>query len=142
MRTTHYAPIALFLAMSWLLPSPATAAESYDNCTGFIDSVPATLSTQGTWCLRKDLSTAISSGAAITIATNNVTINCNDFKLGGLAAGVGTQAKGILASDRLNTTVRRCNVRGFLYGVSMEGAGGGHVIEDNPRKGSEECHAS
>ena len=25
------------------------AAEGYDNCTGFIDSLPATVTTQGTW---------------------------------------------------------------------------------------------
>src|SRR5690606_14995164 len=65
---------------------PARAADDYDACAGFIDSVPATITSQGVWCLRKDLSTAIASGSAITIATNNVTIDCNGFKLGGLAA--------------------------------------------------------
>jgi hypothetical protein len=42
---------------------------------------------QGVWCLRKDQSTANTSGSAITINTNNVTVDCNDFKIGELAAG-------------------------------------------------------
>ncbi|HEY0662080.1 MAG TPA: hypothetical protein VGD21_12260, partial [Lysobacter sp.] len=99
------------------------------------DSLPATITTQGTWCLRKDLSTAMSSGNAITIATNNVTIDCNDFKIGGLAAGPATTATGI-HSTRLNTTARQCNVRGFAYGVSFLGDGGGHVVEDNRLDGN------
>jgi hypothetical protein len=122
----------LGLVMLFATPRPAQAAESYDNCTGFIDSVPATISTQGTWCLRQDISTAITSGVAITIATNNVTIDCNDFKLGGLAAGAGTLAYGINASNRLNATVRHCNIRGFYIGLLLSGAaGGGHTVEDN-----------
>jgi parallel beta-helix repeat protein len=113
--------------------SPAAhAAQSYDNCNNFIDTLPATISTQGVWCLHKDLSTNITSGKAITIAANNVTIDCNDFKLGGLAAGPGSTAIGIYAIYRQNATVRRCNVRGFFYGTSLDGDGGaGHLVEDN-----------
>ena len=122
----------LLLASLIAAPFSARAAQSLDTCVGFIDTLPATISTQGVWCLRHDLSTSITSGNAITIATNNVTIDCNDFKLGGLAAGAGTQAYGIYADSRLNATVRHCNVRGFLRGVYFIGsAGGGHVVEDN-----------
>lgn len=123
------APLFL-LAASSAAPIPAMAAEGYDTCTGFIDSVPATIATQGTWCLRQDLSTAITSGSAITIAVNNVTLDCNDFKIGGLGAGVGTQARGVYAASRTNTTIRNCRIRGFLYGVDVQG-GSGHTIEDN-----------
>jgi len=112
--------------------APAQAAESYDNCTGFITTLPATVTSQGTWCLNKDLATAISSGNAITINTNNVTIDCNGYKLGGLTAGAGTSARGIFASDRVNSTIRHCNIRGFYVGVYLTGASsGGHLIEDN-----------
>jgi hypothetical protein len=125
------------LALLACAPRAAHAAESYDNCTGFITSLPAVITTQGTWCLKKDLATAMTSGNAITIATNNVTIDCNDFKLGGLAAGVGTQTTGIFAVDRFNVTIRHCNIRGFFSGVDMHGsdpygsASGGHVVEDS-----------
>jgi len=121
--------LAVLLLSFFVLP--AVAAESYDACAGFIDAVPATISTQGVWCMRKDLATAVSNGAAISIETNNVTIDCNGFKLGGLAAGPGSLAAGVYALDRLNATVRRCNLRGFHTGVRLVGQGGGHLVEDN-----------
>jgi hypothetical protein len=128
----YFPAAALLLAGLIAVPASVRAAQSYDNCTGFIDSVPATITTQGTWCLRQDIATAITSGEAITIATNNVTIDCNNFKLGGLAAGAGTNATGILASNRLNATVRHCNIRGFYRGLYFtDSAGGGHTAEDN-----------
>src|SRR5690606_12207512 len=111
-------------------PGSANAARSYDNCTGFIDSLPTTISTQGVWCLRKNLGTAIISGAAIIIDANNVTIDCNDFKLGGLAAGDASVASGIYAQNRHNAVVRHCSVRGFNYGIRLDG-GAGHLVEDN-----------
>jgi len=125
--------IALCFALWLLAPHAAQAAESYDNCTGFITTLPAVITTQGTWCLKQDLATAITSGQAITISTNNVTIDCNNFKLGGLAAGASTATIGIYLLDRVNATVRHCNIRGFYTGVFFDdsGLGGGHAVEDN-----------
>jgi parallel beta-helix repeat protein len=114
-----------------LAATPARAAQSFGTCAGFIDTLPAVLSTQGVWCLRRDLSTAITSGDAITVAANNITIDCNDYKLGGLAGGPDTKAVGIRASQRLNTTVRNCNVRGFQMGIFLHQQGAGHVVENN-----------
>ena len=124
--------LCLLTVAGFFVASGARAAQSYDNCTGFITSIPATISTQGTWCMKQDLATAITTGNAISITTNNVTIDCNDFKLGGLAAGVGTQANGIHSSTQLNATVRHCNIRGFYRGILLsETSGGGNLIEDN-----------
>jgi len=115
-----------------LVPSSARAAESLEGCAGFIDSLPAIITTQGVWCLRHDLSTAMSSGNAISVNTNNVTIDCNGFKVGGLAAGEASTAIGIHAFDRLNATVRNCALRGFYNGIELVGdAGGGHLVEHN-----------
>jgi len=108
----------------------ACAAESYDGCAGFIDSLPATIATQGVWCLRKDLGTAMASGAAITLANNNITIDCNDFKLGGLAAGDASTARGIQVSSRQNIVVRNCAIRGFNRGIEIS-QGAGHLVEHN-----------
>jgi parallel beta-helix repeat protein len=113
----------------------ASAAESYDNCTGFIDSLPATISTQGTWCLSKHLGTNVSGGDAITIATNNVTLDCNHFRIGGLAAGTGTLTNGIRAASRNNITIRNCSIRGFLLGIYFS-SGGGHLVENNSLDGN------
>jgi len=127
--------LALAAAVLWSIVGTARAAESFDACQGrFIDSLPVSITTQGVWCLRKDLTTSITNGSAITIATNNVTIDCNDFKIGGLGAGINTNTKGILVQDRLNATVRNCGIRGFLAGVWIAGSqqtSAGHVIEDN-----------
>jgi parallel beta-helix repeat protein len=128
-RLALLAPLFVFAGL-YAAPTAVLAAESYDNCAGFIDSLPATIGKQGVWCLRKDLSTALASGAAITVATNNVTVDCNDFKIGGLGAGDASQAWGIFATDRQNITVRHCNIRGFRTGIDLYG-GAGHLVEDN-----------
>jgi hypothetical protein len=107
----------------------ATAAESYDNCTNYIASIPAVINKQGTWCLNKDVNTGITAGIAIDIQANNVTLDCNDFKVGGLAAGIGTRTMGINAVGRNNITVRNCSIRGFFYGMNLEGSN--QLVEDN-----------
>ena len=122
--------LALLLAGIATVPATARAAQSYDSCAGFIDSLPAVITTQGTWCLRKDLASAISSGAVIEARTNNVTIDCNNFKIGGLAAGDTSTAIGVYALNRQNITVRNCNLRGFYAGVYLF-KGAGHLVEDN-----------
>jgi len=128
---SHAMHPALILVLIAILATaaPARAADSFEGCSGFIDSVPATINTQGVWCLRGDLATAINSGSAITIAVNNVTLDCNRFKLGGLAAGPASNAVGVF-SDNSNATITNCNIRGFRLGVYVEG-GGGHLIENN-----------
>jgi hypothetical protein len=118
------------MAVAMSVPTNSARAETYHTCNGFIDSLPATITTQGTWCLRKDLGTAMTSGDAITVATNNVTIDCNRYKIGGLAAGSGTAARGIHAQSKLNIAVRNCNVRGFARGIYII-FGGAHLVEQN-----------
>ena len=118
--------------------APADAAESYDSCTYFVTSLPVVIESQGVWCLRNDLAFAPTSGNAIEVKTNNATIECNGFKIGNLAAGAATQAIGIRATDRLNTTVRGCNLRGFRRAIQLTGNLGSHgsMIEDNRVEGA------
>jgi hypothetical protein len=121
------------LAATALHPAPARAATAHDTCTGFIDTVPATISTPGTWCLRKDLSLGLfASGAAIRIASNNVRLDCSQHRIHAFVQNNNTTADGIVAEDRLNVTVRNCRVSAFARGIALTGAsGGGHVVEDN-----------
>lgn len=122
---------SILVLATLLASSPGTrAAESYDNCKGYIDVLPTVISSQGTWCLRKDISTNMASGSAITISTNNVTLDCNDFKIGGLGAGIATNTRGISANNRDNFTVRNCNIRGFYRGIEDDFATN-HLIVDN-----------
>lgn len=128
-----------------LLIAFGSASGETRQCTE-IATVPTTLSTPGVYCLKKDLSTAITSGVAIGIAANDVTLDCNGFKLGGLAAGPSSFAKGISASGttcRKRVTVRSCNVRGFHIGINLLGScgggsadGEGHRVLDNRLDGN------
>lgn len=135
MFTSNRFCLAALLLLAAALAAPNNArAETYHNCAGFIDSIPATISTQGVWCLRKDLATSLTGVNAINIVTNNVTIDCNGFKLGNLAAGPATASVGIYAYGQLSSiAVRNCNIRGFAGGVMIYGndPGSGHVVEDN-----------
>ena len=123
------------LALGLAAPRICLAAESYDNCTGFITSVPASISTPGTWCMNSDL-TAANVSVAIFIAANNITIDCNGFKL--VAGSGASSATGIMSGSHVNTTVRHCDIRGFQMGVSLmstasttETADSSGTIEDN-----------
>lgn len=132
----HYRLTFLVLLAMVGAPRMTQAAESYDSCKGFITSLPVAINTPGTWCLRQDLATSLATGNAITVLANDVTLDCNGFKLDGIAAGAGTKTMGIRAANRLNVAVRHCNVQGFYFGVYLSGATGGHVVEDNSFHGN------
>ena len=119
-------PIMLALCFG---PAPVRAETL--NCTP-ITTLPAIIVVQGIYCFTGHLSTGITSGSAIDIQTNNVVLDLNSFKLGGLFAGAGTTANGIHALDRQNITIKNGTVRGFFKGILLEtsGASQGHVVED------------
>jgi hypothetical protein len=128
-----------FLTCLWVFcawAKPASAGESYDGCTGFVTAVPVTIQTPGTWCMKQNLASPSTSGAAISIYADNVTLDCNHFRLDGSAAGINTQAQGISTGGR-NLIVRNCDVRGFYYGLwvgnqgGFDGYTGNHNIHDN-----------
>ena len=125
--------LPLTAALLALLPFAGPARAETVNCT-VITSLPAVITSQGVYCLKGDLATAQASGAAVLINTNNVTLDCNGFKLGGLAAGAGSQASGVQATSRQNISIRNCNLRGFGWAINV--SGGGHAIEDNRIDGS------
>ena len=126
----------LLLTVALLLGNSraVVAAESYDNCAGFVTSLPAVISTPGTWCLKQDLNTSMTGGNAIELQANDVTLDCNHFKLNGTAAGITTMATGVYSSYYTYQTIRHCDIRGFRIGVQLNGktpTGGHHTIEDN-----------
>ena len=110
------------LAVFFTLPARAETI----NCTP-ITSLPATIDTQGLHCLTGNLATSQTSGNAIEITANNVTLDLNGWKVGGQGAGAGTQAGGI-SSAAVNVTVRNGIVRGFSIGISLTGRGA--VVRD------------
>ena len=104
------------------------------NCTA-ITTLPYTINAQGAYCFTGNLSTSNALVDAITINTNNVTIDLNGFKLGGLGAGDSTIAAGIFAFQRKNITIRNGIIRGFQFGILLGDSSPyitsqGHLIED------------
>jgi hypothetical protein len=127
---------ALCAAVLAGFPFPATADET-TYCNRMITSLPYTITVQGHYCFERNLSTAISSGNAITINVDFVVLDLNNFKLGGGAAGLGTMANGVYGVDRKNVTVRNGNIRGFARGIYLQrtppthGTLTSHVVENN-----------
>jgi len=128
MKTEIYLRGILGLGLLAIAGWSQLAAAETTECVA-IDSIPAVISSQGVYCLKQHVNGALASGAAIAVNTNNVTIDCNEFKVGNLAAGTATQAIGISASGRNNVTVRNCGIRGFQTGISL--LNGGYQVEDN-----------
>lgn len=116
-------------ALSGLLGGVEMATAETTECTQ-ITSLPSVISAEGVYCLKSHLATSITVGKAIDITANNVTIDFNGFKLGGLGGGPATQATGIAVNLGIrNATIRNASVRGFRVGLSTTGIA--TTIEDN-----------
>ena len=121
-------PRALLLAAGMLCGASlacSVRAETVD-CTP-VTSLPAVISAQGIYCLTGNLATSQTSGYAIQINANNVTLDLNGWKVGGQAAGSGTGAVGIFSTAN-NVTIKNGIVRGFFNGVFLTGRGA--VVQD------------
>jgi parallel beta-helix repeat protein len=121
------------------LAAPAFADET-TFCNVFITSLPFTITSQGHYCFSRNLSTAITTGAAITVDSDFVVLDLNNFKLGGGGAGLATDMFGIYANNHSNITIRGGNIRGFAVGIAIEGTTGSSaqsiLIENNVLDGN------
>lgn len=125
--------IMFVVILNLILVNLSAQAET-TNCTE-ITYVPYNIYSQGVYCFTGHLSTNMTSGNVITIHTNNVTIDMNGYKLGGLGAGTGTTAKGITATFQKNITIRNGTIRGFYVGIfiidnSPYDVSQGHLVEN------------
>jgi hypothetical protein len=99
---------------------PAYAAKSYDQCQYYVDTVPMVITTPGIWCLRKDLVViGPAPNSAINIQASNTTLDCKDFAIDGTAIAPLEAQWAIVSDQQHDLTVRNCNIRGFLYGISV-----------------------
>src|SRR5262245_3126819 len=102
-----------FLALLVLIATAGAAGAG--PCTP-IKSVPTVITTQGVHCLTQNLTTGITSGNAITVGTNTVTVDLNGFTHGHTRSA---DVNGIAATGRRNVTVTNGTIRGFRRGVSI-----------------------
>ena len=101
MKTSRPLITLLFSVLSLAFIFLSAAQAETTECT-VITSLPYAINTQGIYCLKGNLESNMTSGNAITINTNNVVLDLNGYKIGGLAAGAGTNANGIFAGQRQN----------------------------------------
>jgi len=92
-----------------------------------ITSLPTTISTPGVYCLTGSLTSAQTTGNAITISANDVTLDLSGWTVDGQAAGTGTTANGIY-STAANVTIRNGTVRGFFDGVRLDLGSNGATV--------------
>ncbi|HVI59426.1 MAG TPA: right-handed parallel beta-helix repeat-containing protein [Luteimonas sp.] len=98
--------------------APVAFAQSA-SCTE-VASLPATLSQPGQYCLAKDFTVNSTSIKAITIAADDVTLDCRDHAIRNLAASNNGTSQGIYASSQHGVTVRNCRVLGgFTSGITF-----------------------
>ncbi len=125
--------LAATVSLAALAAAPrAAVADETLFCNRYINSVPYVIVRPGHYCLRSNLATAMTSGAAITINADFVWLDLNNFVLDGSGAGPATEAEGIVTNGRRNVTVRNGGVRGFFNGVRLTTlqAQANYTIED------------
>jgi len=103
------------------------------TCTP-IPFIPVVITAPGTYCVAGYLTTSQSTGAAIEIQADNVTL---DFASGAIAAtSPDNGAIGVYALDRNGISVLNGSIQRFMYGIAIENSAsdysntGGHVVSD------------
>lgn len=114
------------LALAGWLAAPNAQAQS----PTVITALPYTISAPGEYVLNSNLTYNASSGNAITFATGNVTMDFQGHFISGLAAGAGTFAVGLQASDRANITIKNGTIVGFFCGIFLTGTAGGNNVNN------------
>ncbi|MBW8311548.1 MAG: hypothetical protein K0M64_05880, partial [Rhizobium sp.] len=94
----------------------ALAATPALACTP-VASLPAVLDAPGSYCLTGDLSTAISQGAAITLASDDIHLDCGGLKIEGSAAAAAPTPPRISPGQQDNLQVWRCTLEGLRTGI-------------------------
>jgi len=87
-----------------------------------LTSLPTTIRHPGIYVLRKDLNFKLATGAAITIAPDNVVLDLGGHTLTNtLAANMTgpTQAIGVTSTEHIGLTVRNGQIDGFNDGVNI-----------------------
>jgi hypothetical protein len=108
-------------ALAALLLAPRSAAAQSPGCTFELTSLPYTINSSGTYCLKSTMFTNLASGAAITIGGGyQVTVDLRGFALINVY-GPTTAANGVQGANKSNVTVRNGRIQSFKSGVTLDG---------------------
>jgi hypothetical protein len=114
-------PLLLF-ALCFAAAPLAALAES-THCT-VITSLPANLSSAGVYCINQDLTLAGSTGSAVFVDADSVTLDLNGHALRSNAAA-NSATTGVVVVDHKYFTITDGTVAGFAQGISVESVPGG-----------------
>ena len=114
--------IRVLLLVSAAVPGLARTAGADETllCARYITSVPTVITRPGHYRLGTNINTAMATGPAIIIQSDSVFLDLNNFTLDNSAAGMGTEADGIVGFNHRDVTVRNGTVKGFMFGVDLE----------------------
>lgn len=107
-------------SLACLVSGPAWA-----ECTP-IAATPYVVSAPGNYCLVKNVT---SSSDGITIAADDVTLDCGGYTIDGSSQAPSRTSRGILGSARSGVLVRNCTVKGFMTGIQLSGTG--NTVREN-----------
>jgi hypothetical protein len=104
-----------------LVLAPAFAAAQSPGCTFEFTSLPYTINSSGTYCLKNTMFTNLSSGAAITVGGGyQVVVDLRGYALINVP-GTTSTAVGVLGLNKSNVTVRNGRIQSFKSGVTLDG---------------------
>jgi hypothetical protein len=119
---------------------PAAVARGETTLCTAITVLPKIIVAPGSYCLSNHLTTAatLTTGSAITINADDVSIDLNGFKLESGAVAATITPNGISAVNRKGIAIRNGTIRGFYRGVYLQGgaASQGHLVEDLVAEGN------
>ena len=105
------------LLLAAIALAPITAAA--ENCTQ-ITSLPATIGAPGKYCLVDSHTVNMTTGNAITIASNDVTLDCDGNTIKNTAVANDGSSTGVYANSRNGITVENCRIMGgFTNGIDL-----------------------
>ena len=126
MRLIHTLIYALWLFVAGSALAHTTQCQS-------ITAFPVVINTPGKYCVEKSTVYNTVLGAAITIESDNVTIDFNQHTLLGWSSSSNDLVAAIVANNHKNITLRSGWISGFPRGIAITGNSSdsrGHIIEN------------
>jgi len=130
MRGLKLALLANMLVMGLMVATSGAATPTCSLVTGGTKTVTTTISVPGNYCLSTKLTYTPSTGDAIAITADNVTLDLSGYNVVNSSAGARS---GVYASDKSFIIVKNGTIDGFNDGVLLTKdsvATTGHIIEN------------
>lgn len=105
-----------FMSLFLIVGGLSWAKGKVSKCDYDISSLPVIVNKPGKWCLNKNLTYSNNKQDAITIQSNDVTIDGNSLYIKG-PNNLDTVIRGIIAYDRQNITIKNIHIYGFHTGI-------------------------